>query len=189
VSIWVHHSFVVGSVMLVILVLVFLGFFSWVVLPGFVFFVLCLVSIWSLHSWLTLLFSLHLQKGDLWLYCLYLAFQLCKFVCFYFFRSRIISIKGVDSPFKPYVKITQWIHYYICRLSLLTYLVCAKHLHYRIIPPRGQIWSDNAKPVKWAVMYLCVWGIDFAFFYDFSIECWNCMGSVVFIFHFIIIML
>ena len=34
------------------------------------------------------------------------------------------------------------------------------------------------------VMYLCVTGIHFASFYNFSIEFWNCSGSVVFFFFF-----
>jgi len=33
-------------------------------------------------------------------------------------------------------------------------------------------------------MYLCARGIDFASFYDFVIEFWNCSDSVVFLFFF-----
>ena len=36
------------------------------------------------------------------------------------------------------------------------------------------------------VMYLCVWGVDFASTIDFSIEIWKCSVSVViFVFNFI----
>jgi hypothetical protein len=33
---------------------------------------------------------------------------------------------------------------------------------------------------KWAIMYLCVRGIDFAFLYDFDFLLWNCSDIVVF---------
>jgi hypothetical protein len=29
---------------------------------------------------------------------------------------------------------------------------------------------------------MCVRGIEFTYFYDFSIECWNCFDSVIYIF-------
>ena len=35
-------------------------------------------------------------------------------------------------------------------------------------------------------MYICVRDIEFTYFYDFSIECWNCSDSVIYFFHFII---
>ena len=36
------------------------------------------------------------------------------------------------------------------------------------------------------VMYVCVWSLDFASFYDFDIWFWNCYDGVVFlVFHFI----
>ena len=41
-------------------------------------------------------------------------------------------------------------------------------------------WMYQVKKVR--VMYLCVTGIHFASFYNFSIEFWNCSGSVVFLF-------
>jgi len=45
-------------------------------------------------------------------------------------------------------------------------------------------WSACTKPGKWAVMYMCVTGINLAYFYDdFSIAFWNCSNSVFF-FHF-----
>ena len=31
------------------------------------------------------------------------------------------------------------------------------------------------------VLYMCVMGINFVSFYDFSIGCWNCSDSVVFL--------
>ena len=33
---------------------------------------------------------------------------------------------------------------------------------------------------------MCVRDIEFTYYYDFSIECWNCSDSVIYIFHFII---
>jgi hypothetical protein len=33
---------------------------------------------------------------------------------------------------------------------------------------------------------MCVRDIEFAYFYGFVIECWNCSDSVIYIFHFII---
>ena len=39
---------------------------------------------------------------------------------------------------------------------------------------------------NWAVMYLCIKGINFVSFYDFDILFWNCSDSVIyFVFHFI----
>ena len=39
---------------------------------------------------------------------------------------------------------------------------------------------------NWAVMYLCINGINFVSFYDFDILFWNCSDSVIyFVFHFI----
>jgi hypothetical protein len=34
------------------------------------------------------------------------------------------------------------------------------------------------------VIYMCVRDIEFTYFYDFSIECWNCSDSVIYIFSF-----
>jgi hypothetical protein len=42
-----------------------------------------------------------------------------------------------------------------------------------------------AKPGKWAVTHMCVRDIDFAYFYDFSSEFWNCSDDVLFVFQFI----
>ena len=36
------------------------------------------------------------------------------------------------------------------------------------------------------IMCMCVRDIEFVYFYDFSIEFWNCSDSVIFVFHFII---
>ena len=47
-------------------------------------------------------------------------------------------------------------------------------------------WSSCIKPRKWAVMYMYVRDIKFAYFYDFSIEFWNCFDSLIFILNFII---
>ena len=41
--------------------------------------------------------------------------------------------------------------------------------------------SPYYKPGKRAIMYLCVRGIDFASFHDFSIWVWNCSNNVVFL--------
>ena len=37
-------------------------------------------------------------------------------------------------------------------------------------------------------MHLCVGGIDFASFYDFSVGIWNCYDNVLFIFGFFILL-
>ena len=73
-----------------------------------------------------------------------------------------------------------------------------KHLHDCTISLRGDIWVHTTslilplywrtciKTGKWAVMYFCAKGIDFASFYDFDIWFWNCSDSAVFfVFHFI----
>ena len=50
-------------------------------------------------------------------------------------------------------------------------------------------WCACTKPLRWEVMYLCVRGIDFASFYDFSIVFRNCSYCVVFfVFYFIILL-
>ena len=41
-------------------------------------------------------------------------------------------------------------------------------------------WSISTKPEKWAVMYLYVKGICFAYFDDFPIGYWNCSDSAVY---------
>jgi hypothetical protein len=41
-------------------------------------------------------------------------------------------------------------------------------------------WSACTKPEKWAVMYLCVRGIDVICIYYFDIWFWNCFDGVVF---------
>jgi hypothetical protein len=43
-------------------------------------------------------------------------------------------------------------------------------------------WSTWTKPG--GVMYMCARDIEFTYFYDFSIECWNCSNSVIYIFSF-----
>ena len=43
-------------------------------------------------------------------------------------------------------------------------------------------WSTWTKPG--GVIYMCVRDIEFTYFYDFSIECWNCSDSVIYIFSF-----
>jgi hypothetical protein len=44
----------------------------------------------------------------------------------------------------------------------------------------------STKPGQRAAMYLCVWGLDFAFSYAFDSGFWNCSNSVAFFyFHFI----
>ena len=46
-------------------------------------------------------------------------------------------------------------------------------------------WSTWTKPG--GVICICVRYTEFTYFYDFSIECWNCSDSVIYIFfHFII---
>jgi hypothetical protein len=49
--------------------------------------------------------------------------------------------------------------------------------------PATFYWSACANPGKWAVMYLCVRGTDFASFCDFSIGFWNYSDNVVFGIH------
>jgi hypothetical protein len=51
-------------------------------------------------------------------------------------------------------------------------LVYSRHLFF--------YWSACTKPGKWAVSYLCVKGMNFTSFYDFSIVFWNCSDSVVY---------
>ena len=62
-------------------------------------------------------------------------------------------------------------------------LTCGKYLHNRIISLRGKMWthktsliktyisnfywSANSNPGKWAVIYICVRGVDFDISYDF----------------------
>jgi hypothetical protein len=46
--------------------------------------------------------------------------------------------------------------------------------------------STCTKSGKWAVMYLCLMGINLAYFYDLSIRFWKCADSVVFFFNFIL---
>jgi len=41
-------------------------------------------------------------------------------------------------------------------------------------------WSASTKQGKWAVMYMCVKGINFSSFYNLSIGFWNCSDNVVF---------
>ena len=63
--------------------------------------------------------------------------------------------------------------------------------HKTSLTPTTFYWSACTKPEKWAVIYLCVRGIDFASFCNFSIGFWwyfwfffsrflNCSNSVVF---------
>ena len=42
--------------------------------------------------------------------------------------------------------------------------------------------SAYAKSGKWAVMYLCVNGIVFAYFYGYDVWLWNCSDNVGFLF-------
>ena len=43
-------------------------------------------------------------------------------------------------------------------------------------------WSISIKPG--GVIYMFVRAIEFTYFYEFSIECWNCSDSVIYIFLF-----
>ena len=43
-------------------------------------------------------------------------------------------------------------------------------------------WSTWTKPG--GIMYMCARDIEFTYFYDFSIECWNCSDNVIYIFSF-----
>jgi hypothetical protein len=50
------------------------------------------------------------------------------------------------------------------------------------------LWPQSSNvPPLWAVMYMCVRDIEFAYFYDFSIECLELIRHCDIFFHFIIV--
>ena len=79
------------------------------------------------------------------------------------------------------------------------FLVCRIHSHHPIFSLKGEFWAHKTnlilpplfigsactKQGKWAVIYLCIRGIDFASFYDLSIRFWNCYYNVIYFSHFI----
>ena len=88
-----------------------------------------------------------------------------------------INIRYISSLL--YVKVdillTSWINY----LDRIISWIGDVWAHKLILPATFYYLSACIKPEKWAVIYLCVKGIDFASTYDFDI--WFCCSdSVVF---------
>jgi len=73
--------------------------------------------------------------------------------------------------------ITNVIKYTQTSASLLKFITSLNIFHF--------YGNACTKPGKWAVMSLCVRGIDFGSFFDFSIGVWKCSDRVIFfVFHF-----
>jgi hypothetical protein len=83
-------------------------------------------------------------------------------------RNDIICIKLQKS--------TTWEHHHFTKRKIWAYKTIST-------PPL--LWSTCAKPWKWAVMYMCVSGIDFSSFYEFLLD----FGTVPTAWYFLFFML
>ena len=73
-----------------------------------------------------------------------------------------------------------------CDFRFLLFLLNKRNaLEKSTVYPVTFYWSTRTKPG--GVIYMWARDIEFTYFYDFSIECWNCSDRVIYIFfHFII---